>query len=246
MITNQLSGLDPNGNYYATTYAYDVDGRQYQTIDANGTITDTVYDNLGRVVSTWVGTNDSVSGASGTPSYFDGANSGTGNNMTEVSPNIYDGGTVGDGNLTETIAYPDGNAGTNAVGTARVTLMDYDWRDWLVATQTGLTLSSTDSLVPADQQTGAVAGDAALLKLGINSQVPSTVGGHFQFQLSSDLNLWQNANRTTQYTGSNGISATGSPAPWYVEGTAVSASQGADSVTLYYIAPNGAAVLKLD
>ena len=53
--------------------------------------------------------------------------------MTEVSSNIYDSGGVGDGNLTETIAYPDGNAGTNAVGTARVTLMDYDWRDRLLA-----------------------------------------------------------------------------------------------------------------
>ena len=146
-ITNQLSGQSPNGNYYATTYAYDAMGRQYQTIDANGTITDTVYDSLGRVVSTWVGTNDAVSGASGTPSYFDGSNPGTGNNMTEVSSNIYDSGGVGDGNLTETITYPDGNAGTNAVGTARVTLMNYDWRDRLVATQTGLTLSSTGNPV---------------------------------------------------------------------------------------------------
>ncbi len=69
--------------------------------------------------------------------------------MTEVSSNIYDSGGVGDGNLTETIAYPDGNAGTNAVGTARVTLMNYDWRDRLVASQTGLTLSSTGSPVQA-------------------------------------------------------------------------------------------------
>ncbi len=68
--------------------------------------------------------------------------------MTEVSSNIYDNGSVGDGNLTETIAYPDGNAGTNAVGTARVTLMNYDWRDRLVASQTG-PLSSTGSPVQA-------------------------------------------------------------------------------------------------
>ncbi len=54
--------------------------------------------------------------------------------MTEISQNIYDNGGIGDGNLTETIAYPNGNAGTAAVGTARVTLMNYDWRDRLVAT----------------------------------------------------------------------------------------------------------------
>ena len=69
--------------------------------------------------------------------------------MTEVSSNIYDSGGVGDGNLTETIAYPNGNSGSNAVGTARVTLMNYDWRDRLVATEIGLTLSSTGSPVQA-------------------------------------------------------------------------------------------------
>ena len=59
-ITNQLSGLDPNGNYYATTYAYDIDGRQYQTIDANGNVHNYMFDALGRQISdtvTTLGTN---------------------------------------------------------------------------------------------------------------------------------------------------------------------------------------------
>ncbi len=77
-----------------------------------------------------MGTNDTTT--DGGP--FNGQNGAAGtNNMTEVSSNIYDNGSVGDGNLTETITYPDGNAGTNAVGTARVTLMNYDWRDRQVA-----------------------------------------------------------------------------------------------------------------
>ncbi len=93
---------------------------------SNGTITDTVFDSMGRIASTWVGTNDAVSNAAGTPAYFDGTNAGSGNNMTETASYVYDNpsftGTtsgVGDSNLSEIIAYPDGNT----VGTQRVTLM---------------------------------------------------------------------------------------------------------------------------
>ena len=142
-ITNQLSGQAPNGNYYATYYGYDADGRQYQIIDANGTITDTVFDSLGRTVSIWVGTNDTVSGAAGTPTYFVGSNAGIGNNMTEVTSYVYDNGGVGDSNVTEVIQYPAGNT----ADTQQVDLLDYDFRDRLIATETGLTLNSSGSPV---------------------------------------------------------------------------------------------------
>ena len=99
--------------------------------------------------------------------------------MTEVSSNIYDNGSVGDGNLTETIAYPDGNAGTNAVGTARVTLMDYDWRDRLVASQTGLTLSSTGSPVQAADTAYPVVTVTGLDNLG---------NALYQYTFSGDIN----------------------------------------------------------
>ena len=138
-ITNQLSGQAPNGNYYATYYGYDADGRQYQIIDANGTIKDTVYDSLGRVVSDWVGTNDATN--NGQP--FTGSNTGTGNNMTEVESYVYDNGSVGDSNVTEAIQYPDGNT----TGTQRVSVLNYDFRDRLVATETGLTLDSSGNAV---------------------------------------------------------------------------------------------------
>lgn len=138
-ITNQLTGQVPNGNYYTTFYAWNLNGWRYQTIDANGTIYDTVFDALDRPVSQWVGTNDAISGASGTPSYFVGSNSGAGNNMTEVESAVYDGGGVGDGNLTEMIQYPNGNA----AGAQDVTLMGYDFRDRPIATESGLTLDSS-------------------------------------------------------------------------------------------------------
>ena len=99
--------------------------------------------------------------------------------MTEVSSNIYDNGSVGDGSLTETIAYPDGNAGTNAVGTARVTLMNYDWRDRLVASQTGLTLSSTGSPVQAADTAYPVVTVTGLDNLG---------NALYQYTFSGDIN----------------------------------------------------------
>ncbi len=47
-----------NSNYYMTTVAYDSRGRQNRVLTPTGTSYRTVYDGLGRVVSTWVGTND--------------------------------------------------------------------------------------------------------------------------------------------------------------------------------------------
>ena len=54
-------------NYYATTNAYDDRGRLARAVDAVGTITDTVYDSLGRPVSTYVGTKDSTTDGACTP-----------------------------------------------------------------------------------------------------------------------------------------------------------------------------------
>ena len=51
-----------NTNYYTTLTDYDVHGRQTRVQTPTGTITRTVYDSLGRVVSTWVGTNDTPAG----------------------------------------------------------------------------------------------------------------------------------------------------------------------------------------
>ncbi len=79
LISNPTSPSQ-TGNYYASYMAYDVNGLVYKTVDANGTIQDTVYDSLGRVVSDWTGTNDNISNAGGTSSYFDGSNVATGQN----------------------------------------------------------------------------------------------------------------------------------------------------------------------
>jgi YD repeat-containing protein len=46
-------------NYNQTDYGYDAEGRQNMVKSPDGNITRTVYDASGRVLSTWVGTNDS-------------------------------------------------------------------------------------------------------------------------------------------------------------------------------------------
>ena len=119
-------------NYYATTNAYDDRGRLARTVDAVGTITDTVYDSLGRPVSTYVGTNDSTTD----DELYTGDNADSSSNMVLVTQDQYDNDGVGDGNLTRETQYPDAIAAD-----ARETDYVYDWRDRLVATKSGVQAS---------------------------------------------------------------------------------------------------------
>jgi YD repeat-containing protein len=120
-------------NYYATVYGYDHHGRRDRVVSATGTITRTVHDGLGRVVSTWVGTNDTP--ASG---WWSPDNNTAPANMVEVSANVYDNGGVGDGDLTQSTSFPGGGAAP------RVTQYFYDWRDRAVATKQGVQASEAD------------------------------------------------------------------------------------------------------
>jgi YD repeat-containing protein len=76
-------------NFQATFYGYDHHGRQDRVLSPTGTITRTVYDGLGRVVSTWVGTNDMP--ATG---YWSPDNNTAPANMVQVSGNVYDTSTT--------------------------------------------------------------------------------------------------------------------------------------------------------
>lgn len=124
-----------NVNYYTTTYGFDSEGRQNRIVNPLSTISRTVYDNLGRVVSTWSGTNDTP--GSGAWSITNPAG------MTELQHNYYDTYDpstvgIGDGNLTRTVAYP---TGTNGL---RVTESYYDYRDRMVATKSGVLLDANN------------------------------------------------------------------------------------------------------
>jgi RHS repeat-associated protein len=114
-------------NYYSTLYDYDTRGRLNRTQLPTGTINRTVNDGLDRVVSTWVGTNDTPASGMWSPT-----NNTPPSNMIQASGNIYDGGGVGDDDLTQVTQYPGGSAA------ARVTQNYFDWRDRLMATKSGV------------------------------------------------------------------------------------------------------------
>jgi RHS repeat-associated protein len=119
-------------NFYRTQQDYDHRGRANKTISPTGTITREEYDGLGRLVSVWVGTDDTPTSGYWSPDNL------VGTNMVKVSEYEYDKGEVGDSNLTTSTDYPGGGADD------RVNLSYYDWRNRLVATKVGAQVSESD------------------------------------------------------------------------------------------------------
>lgn len=116
-----------NVNYYRTVYGHDDRGRTDRAETPNGTIYRTVYDSLGRVISTWVGTNDTPVSGDWAPDNNDGTA-----NMVQTMAYVYDGGGVGDSNLTQITQFPGGDEPD------RVSRTFYDWRDRAVASKSGV------------------------------------------------------------------------------------------------------------
>ncbi len=120
---NYLPGTEGT-HYDASFFGYDDMGRNWRMKDATGTISRSVFDDLGRAVESWVGTNDS--------SFTGGEPSGT-DNMVKVSAQEYDLGADGGNSLvTETTADPDGNWGTTT--DQRVTSSLHDARGRVIVT----------------------------------------------------------------------------------------------------------------
>ena len=90
-------------NFSTTQYGYDADGRPNQQVAPSGDITRIVHDALGRVLSTWQGSDDFLA----TDSDPSGGEMGQelGNDMEEMTSNVYDNGGTGDGNLTQQTTY---------------------------------------------------------------------------------------------------------------------------------------------
>jgi RHS repeat-associated protein len=132
--TAQTLGTE-NTNYYRTRLAFDSRGRQDRELAATGTISRTVFDRLDRIISTWLGTNDTPTSGIWSPTNNTGSA-----NMVQITGSVYDGGGVGDGDLTQQNAYPGGSAAT------RTTQDYYDWRDRLVATKDGVQASENTTV----------------------------------------------------------------------------------------------------
>ncbi len=122
-----------SGNYWPTYFDYDDRGRRERVQSPTGTIHRTIYDGLGRVVSTWVGTMDTnwsdTTGCTGAMSC----------NMVQVSANLYDSNGVGDSNLTSHFNYPTPpTPGNPNPADQRETDALYDWRDRQVVAKQGV------------------------------------------------------------------------------------------------------------
>ncbi len=126
------SNTDASGNYFATAYAYDANNHVTRTVSPTGTITRTLYDNLDRPVSTWVGTDDTTTTGTWSPANTAGAN------LLEIESAIFDNNGPGDGNLTQTSTY----VGSSQSWPIRVTRFYYDWRDRQAAIKAGVALNA--------------------------------------------------------------------------------------------------------
>jgi RHS repeat-associated protein len=123
-----------NTNYDTTAYGYDDSGRPDRAQLPTGTIYRTVHDGLGRIVSTWVGLDDTPTSGEWSPTNT------AGTDLVKTAANVYDGGGVGDSNLTQVTEYPGGSAAK------RVAQSFYDWRDRLVAGKSGVEGSEATDL----------------------------------------------------------------------------------------------------
>jgi RHS repeat-associated protein len=106
-----------NTHYYRSAQSYDDAGRLARTQDGAGTIMRSVSDGNGRLVSSWMGTNDTPASGVWSP-----ANNTSPSNMVLVKDYTYDTGGIGDGNLTQTRSYADASQ-------IYTTSFQYDWRD---------------------------------------------------------------------------------------------------------------------
>lgn len=121
-------------HFYRTRYQYNHQGLLERELAPNGTINWRIYDGQRRLVSTWIGTNDTTAnGLKWSPTNNTGSS-----NMVQVSAYEYDGNAVGNGNLTKTTALV-------GVGTDRVNQFAYDFRDRQVASKSGVETIESES-----------------------------------------------------------------------------------------------------
>lgn len=120
-------------HFYRSDFDYDKRGRQNRTVTPTDTIYRTEYDGVGRVVSTWVGTDDTPTTGFWSPSNL------AGTDMVQTSAYVYDNGLAGDSNLTEATALPGGSEAP------RVSRTFFDWRNRAVATKSGVETSEASS-----------------------------------------------------------------------------------------------------
>jgi RHS repeat-associated protein len=121
-------------NFYRTVSGYDAGGRPDRAVSPEGTVYRAVYTGFGQVGSEWVGTDDTPTSGSWSPTNT------AGTDLVKVREYEYDSGGVGDGNRTKATEHP------GLSESDRVTQTFYDWRDRAVAVKAGVETSESTSV----------------------------------------------------------------------------------------------------
>ncbi len=158
--TIPVTGSGSSGvNFDETAYGYDVLDRKNRTKTPGGTITRAVYNPMGWLTQSWVGTNDN--GA--TDADPTGAHA-TGNNMVKVKSVEYDYSTAGgDGNVTKLSLFQDASVTRN-------TTFSYDYRDRRVSVTAAMDYSESYTYDNQGRMTGTNRYSAASSLLVSSSQ----------------------------------------------------------------------------
>lgn len=153
---NYLPGTEAD-NYDPTFYGYDDMGRRWRVKDATGTIGRTVFDDLGRSIESWTGTNDRG---------FTGGETTGSDNMVKVSISEYDEGFDGGNSLlTKSSLDPDGNWGSPN-NDVRETEYLHDARGRTIVT---ISPQAPHSLVKYDEQGNVLAGASYKSSTGLDA-----------------------------------------------------------------------------
>jgi len=149
-----LPGTDGT-HYDATLLEYDEMGRRWRSESAAGTVSRTIYDELGRTISSWIGTNDNEVQFPG------GDTSGT-SDMVKLSETVYDSGNDGgNGYVTKRTAFVE-----DSTTDQRETTFEYDYRgNMLLATnpQAPHVFTEFDAVINRPMATGTFSSTASIV-----------------------------------------------------------------------------------
>lgn len=177
------SNNSATGDYSATFYHYNARGWQDIVTDPTGTITRTIYDGLGRVVSTWVGTDDTPSSG-----YWSPTNNTSPSNMVDVEDFNYDQRSAGPS--SPTLGETTGGSGFTSVYYVEITYVTASGES-APSPVAGYTVDTSDLLTVASpaSMTGVTGYN---VYVGLGQAYPYVAGGPMMLQNSSPISIGTN------------------------------------------------------
>jgi YD repeat-containing protein len=169
-----------SGNYSATTYHYNARGWQDIVTDPTGTINRTVFDGLGRMVSKWVGTDDTPGSG-----YWSPANNTSPSNMVDVQDFYYDQRSAAPS--APTLGETTGGSGNASVYYVEITYVTASGES-APSPVAGYAVDASDLLTVASpsSMTGVTGYN---VYVGLGQAYPYVAGGPMMLQNSSPISI---------------------------------------------------------